>query len=398
VEGSRARPSGPPDRWSYSSLKEVAACPRRYALKRASYPDLWDRPGYPPLPTAAALFGNVVHSALEAVVKALTEAGVQSLDAVEATEVLRGMGGLTAVVEDATSRQLAPLDANPRLDDDRRQRIARELRAQTPEARGQVQMYLSRTAIVPETARVATSSRGEGGSLQRKALGEGSHAEIRLVSDDLRLVGRVDLLTISGATVDIVDYKTGAESAGHRDQMELYALLWDRDQVANPAHLPTNGLTVAYRDRDIAVLVPSGAELHELAARLKEEAQRADSELTSSEPTPVPDESNCRYCEVRQLCPAYWQKVVPKFADVQDGTWFDYQGIVGERHGLHSWWLVNKPGGTPEFLLRTSSTRQPFAEGDRLRFLGLRKENDPETESPVASLVGTTEVFVLDAS
>lgn len=398
VEGSRARLSGPPDHWSYSSLKEVAACPRRYALERASYPDLWDRLGYPPLPTAAALFGNVVHGALEAIVKALTEAGVQSLNAVEATKVLRGMGGLTAVVEEATSRQLAPLDANPRLDVDRRQRIARDLRAQTPEVRGQVQMYLSRIAFVPGTARAAQSSRGEGGSPQRRALGEGSHAEVLLVSDDLRLFGRVDLLTISGATVDIVDYKTGTGSAGHRDQLWLYALLWDRDQVANPAHLVTNGLTAAYRDQDVAVPVPSEAELHELALALKEETKRADSEFNSSEPTPMPDESICRYCGVRQLCSAYWQEVVPKVADVQDGTWFDYQGIVGERHGLHSWWLVNEPGGTPEFLLRTSSARQLFVEGDQVRFLGLRRENDPETDSPIASLVGTTETFVLNAS
>jgi hypothetical protein len=101
---------------------------------------------------------------------------------------------------------------------------------------------------------------------------------------------------------------------------------------------------------------------------------------------------------VRQLCLAYWQEVAPKAANVQDGTWFDYQGIVGERNGLHSWWLFSEPGGAPEFLLRTSSTRQLFVEGDQVRFLGLRRENNPETELPIASLVGTTETFVLDAN
>lgn len=379
-------------------LKDVAACPRRYALERANYPELWARAGYPPLPTAPALFGNVVHGALEVVIKALTEAGVESLEAVEATEVLREIGGLTAVVEEVATRQLAPLDANPRLDDDRRRRIGRELRAQTAEARGQVQMYLSRTDFVPGAARVSVQSRGTGGPLRRSALGQGSHAEVRLIIDELRLLGRLDLLTINGTAVDIVDYKTGAESTEHQDQLRLYALLWDRDQVANPAHLETASLTAAYRDRDVTVQVPSASELQGLAATLAGEVQKADAELISGEPTPVPSEVNCRRCEVRQLCAAYWEEVVPKFAEIPDGTWFDYQGTVDEQHGLHSWWLVGDAGDTPEFLLRTQPSRRLFAEGDRVRFLGLRRESDPETGSPVAALTVKTEVFLLGAS
>ena len=71
----------PPGFWSYSSLKEIDACPRRYALARASYPDLWDGPGYPQAPTLAALFGDVVHGALETIVKALAASGCESATA-----------------------------------------------------------------------------------------------------------------------------------------------------------------------------------------------------------------------------------------------------------------------------------------------------------------------------
>lgn len=95
VVRSRAVLQGPPNYWSYSSLKEIGECPRRYALERASYPDLWVGRGYPSLPTAPALFGNVVHGALEIVVKALTQAGVDSPQTLQATEVLRRLGGLT---------------------------------------------------------------------------------------------------------------------------------------------------------------------------------------------------------------------------------------------------------------------------------------------------------------
>lgn len=101
---SRAVLTAPPEYWSYSTLKAVAECPRRYCLERAWYPDLGDRAGYPSLPSVTSLLGGVIHGALEAVVKALADAGVESPQTQEATGVLRNLGGLTAVVENETSR------------------------------------------------------------------------------------------------------------------------------------------------------------------------------------------------------------------------------------------------------------------------------------------------------
>jgi len=189
---------------------DVEGCPQRYALARASYPDLWDGRAYPPLPTAPALFGNVVHGALQIVVNALAAAGVESSQAIEATEVLRGLGGLTAVVERGVAAQLDLLDTNPRIDEARRRRIARELRAQTPDARVQVQTYLSRTVFgssTPDDRGIpAGGGSGQGQPSRRRALGEGAHPEVSLAADGLRLRGRIDLLTIAGNKVDIVDY------------------------------------------------------------------------------------------------------------------------------------------------------------------------------------------------
>ena len=37
----------PPKFWSFSSLREAKACPRRYALSRATYSEIWDKRGYP---------------------------------------------------------------------------------------------------------------------------------------------------------------------------------------------------------------------------------------------------------------------------------------------------------------------------------------------------------------
>jgi hypothetical protein len=65
IEHSIAVLQDPPGYWSYSALKEVEACALRYSLARASYPDLWEGHGYPPAPNPSALFGDVVHDALE---------------------------------------------------------------------------------------------------------------------------------------------------------------------------------------------------------------------------------------------------------------------------------------------------------------------------------------------
>jgi len=81
----------PPAHWSYSTLKEIETCPRRYVLGHASYPDLWDDLGYPPLPHSAALFGDVVHASLERIIKDLVGAGCASSASPEAVSVLRDL-------------------------------------------------------------------------------------------------------------------------------------------------------------------------------------------------------------------------------------------------------------------------------------------------------------------
>ncbi len=50
VQDSSGRWPDLPRAWSYSSLKEAEECPRRWMLRRASYPQIWARQGYPPRP------------------------------------------------------------------------------------------------------------------------------------------------------------------------------------------------------------------------------------------------------------------------------------------------------------------------------------------------------------
>src|SRR5690349_13059901 len=116
-----------PDLWSYSSLKTVETCPRRYVLSRARYPDLWDRSGYPEVPSADALFGDVVHDSLEVIVRALVDHGCTSASGQEAIAVLRELGGYSKVAKAVLTKRLIRLDGNPRLTRGWRERLQDQL-------------------------------------------------------------------------------------------------------------------------------------------------------------------------------------------------------------------------------------------------------------------------------
>lgn len=398
ISSSRAVLTPPPAQWSYSALVQAEACPLRYCLERAIYPDLDGRKGYPSLPSVPAMLGNIVHGALETVVKAMADAGVDSPQAEVATKVIRSLGGLTGVIEAELERQMASLANNARISKDRQRRIALDLEAKISDVRAQVQTYLSRTAFVSGTARVRGALDGsQPRTPERYELREGSHAEVELVAEELRFRGRVDLLTISGDQVAIVDYKTGSEADAHADQLRLYALLWSSDHAKNPRRIPVASLTAAYRDHDTSVDVPSDDDLATYSVELAARIVVVDREISSGTATAKPNQDNCRFCPVRHLCTSYWTSVAPQSVTTQRGDFFDYEGVIGEKNGQRSWWLLNDTGD-PELLLRTMTPTPPFEVGDRVRLLGLRHDNDPELELPIGSLTVATEVFQMQLS
>ncbi|WP_433435407.1 PD-(D/E)XK nuclease family protein [Nonomuraea sp. CA-141351] len=398
VEASEALLPRQPAFWSHSSLREMEACPRRWMLSRSEYPKLWEKRGYPQLPVAATLFGDVVHAALETIVRKLVTAGCTSPRNAQAVQVLRDLGGITAVVEAASGDRLARLKGNPRLDDDRMKRISVELSDRVPQARVHVQAYLSRTALppTPQTARPqADPGTSVGGPASgRRPAGLGTHPEIPLVSETLRLMGRVDLLTATQDRVAITDYKTGAEDPSHLDQLRLYAVLWDLDRIANPDRRPATELTASYPTHEITVPAPEEPELRDLEETVRQRIATAETELIASVPKALPDGQKCSLCQVRQLCDAYWEQA-PEVHTLSAGAWFDYQGVVGPQNGARSWWLLSERTGQKTMLLRTAATTNALPTGRRIRVLNLRLDDDPEVEITVATLTAASEIFVL---
>jgi hypothetical protein len=389
-----------PDLWSYSSLKDVESCPRRWMLSHAEYPDLWVGRGYPPMVASAALFGDVVHATLEVIVKALVAAGCESTRTADAVRVLKDLGGITAIAEQALEQRLAQLEENPRLKGDRARRLRIEIRGRLPDVRARVQVFLSRT-VLPFSSRPRTSAwtgRVDSDSLLaggRRPVGNGAHPELKVTAEELSLTGRIDLLTVGVETVHITDYKTGSEDPGHIDQLLTYALLWDLDRDVNPERRRATHLTVAYPSHELTVPAPTGEELRIIQRSIRARIAAAGAEVAAVPPRALPSDENCRYCQVRQLCPEYWEQLVRSPDQVPPGQWFDYEGVVAEQNGARSWSMSSRRTGRPELLLRTLSPSTDLRRGDRVRALGLRRDEDPESDVMVGAMTGNSELFAL---
>ncbi|WP_250506438.1 RecB family exonuclease [Bowdeniella massiliensis] len=376
--------------WSYSSLKEVERCPLRFALSRANYPGLWEQHGYPRLPIPAAIRGDVVHGALEIIVKAFVKAGCPSTRSAQAVAVLRGLGGYTKVAEDVLAVQLARFEGNPRLGADRREHLTRSLTDWLPEAREQIQTYLNRMDLRPSSGSGTVPPTADPSTHYPARTGD--HPEKELVAEELRLKGRIDLLSIDGDGARITDFKTGAEDPAHHDQLRLYALLWGADVTVNPDGLPVTELVAAYPDHEVAVPVPSAADLAALGDDVAARIEVAEAAIAADPPAARLGE-HCSLCSVRGVCDPYWSTGAAPTAEVSDGRWYDLAGTVMREHGVKSFILREARTGS-DVLVRTPTPAFALPLGSDIRILGALRVVDPdEEESLVAALTSTSEVL-----
>jgi PD-(D/E)XK nuclease superfamily len=391
VRDSDGRWPAPPRTWSYSSLRDATECPRRWMLRRATYPGLWDQRGYPPRPGIMPLAGDIVHGAVEAVLIALRAHGCVSSADPAAVAVLKGLGGYTSLVEHGIETVLAALAGNPRARG-KTGALKAALQVKVPEMRQRVQSIITRTPVSLAGEDLSAASPAARGPLPA-----GSYPEAVLQAPDLRLAGRADLLTITADGCEIADYKTGAPDPRHADQVRLYALIWSRDSILNPAGLPARRLILSYASHDEEVQPPSAGEVDALAEAATAQIKAAETALRHRPPPARPSAANCELCEVRQLCTDYWEFLAASPANsVQPEGWLDFEGTAIRQNGPRSWVLADQSDGS-ELLVRTLGEDVPFTAGDRLRILGLRRGDGSESPMPAVTMTQASEIFVMDS-
>lgn len=311
-----------------------------------------------------------------------------------AVEVIRDLGGYSKLVESVINDELAALEGNPRAVD-LGPGLARQLTKDGPRIRQRVQMAISRARFVP----VAGDSEVGLEAPEEIGVTRGSHTEVELRDDDLRVMGRADLITIDKSGCTITDYKTGEPSEGHADQLHLYGLLWNRDERVNPGRIPIKSLVVAYATHDESVEVPSEPGFATLATQITSRIASTEEQLDLRPPPARPDPEICRFCDVRHLCDD-WATVRPAVGVGQAESaqgFVDCEGEIAERNGPMSW-VLRLEGEPDSALLRTTDERPGFAVGDQVRLLGVvggTIESDGITQI-VLTMTPFSECFLLD--
>lgn len=391
-----------PALWSYSSLEGIEACPRKWMLSRADYPDIWHQGGYPRLPVVAAIFGNVVHGVAERLAAELGAAGITSPGMGDVVGLLSSHGGWRGIVLDAMERELSRFSGNPRVTRERIERVRDELVRRVPEAADQVKLLLGHGPF-PSAQGLSTDAvaagKGVGGSLPRTPAGPGAHVEREMTAASLRLTGRIDLLVVDDVEVIITDFKTGLEQASHDDQVRLYALLWHLDAKVNPTQRLATKLRVVFPTHEHSVVAPDRNQLQALESATAARIEAADAVTRTPPPTANPSQENCQHCNVRHLCDSYWSELTPTVATVSTEQWLDFEGRILRKNGAKSWFAEAVNGPPVEVLMRTVAPGLVFQVGRVVRLLGVRRSQDPDdAERIVVSMVATSEWYALARS
>ena len=375
----------PPTLWSFSALEEVELCPRRYALKRASYPDLWDRPGYPERVSEAGIVGVVVHEGVQVVLLALNQAGCASLAEEKAVQVVRRLGGFGEIASRALDAHLRRLATNPRMSS-QVDRLRQRLENRYAEMRQAIQALVSQSPIIHTTPDVARARSADHPISSSSRLAVGTHPEATLVAEADRFTGRIDLVAVHPDHVDIIDFKTGKHSKRHTRQLQLYGLLWLLDEAANPNRLPVRSLTLAYvNDR---ATVPAPDDWEALRTRLQEEIAAAD-DLVRQRPPVASPSAECWHCPVRQMCDEYWRSA---FVVRDPGVVVtDAEVRILSRNGPTSWRGALAVDGT-EVLLRTNHDGS-LHPGKTVRILDLLASKSEDFDGLILTLTQGSEVF-----
>ena len=392
----------PPAEMTVTTLLEIEACPRRWALGAAEYPSLWTGRGYPPHVQLGTLAGTVVHMAIEAITKGLVKAGCPSVQDQMAFQVMRELGGYTKVVNECIDRMLDRLASSPRAN-----RIlefaARSLRALVPDLRTRTQTMLCSLRL-PRYALPKTKGKA---SNQRAPLTLGVFPEIEFRVKQIGWKGKVDLLVLSPDTCEITDFKTGVANEKHHFQIQVYALLWSRDVDLNPDGRCADRLVLRYSNGDVDVPTPTARDLSALESEIVARCEAAHRAVSRHPPKARTNSENCLNCYVRHMCNDYWTDETQRLManDHRTRRFADIEVTINGRHGPSSWNALVECSSIAKsrqpILLRTDNLTFAFNAGKRVRLLSvhLSLPDEQAFESAqnaiIVTMGKTSEAFII---
>ena len=270
--------AGPPAWYSPTSLASLRTCTLRWQLVHSRWGDL---PRLPDIPNRKRVAGSVAHDLLEAMIRQLGRHGRPARGTPEFRAALRALN-VRAVLAARIEKAERAWQEHPRARGTPLALDADELRNRA--------YRMFRQSYRPSAGSPASGS--EGGPSGRP-LG----AEVAIEDDELRIRGRIDL----ALPRELIEFKTGSPRDEHREQLKLYALLWQRQRDVLPS------LKIVYPSHTER-WNPSSTHLQQLCERIKDEITELD--LMLSGVAPAQPGEHCRYCQARAFCDDYWEAPV----------------------------------------------------------------------------------------
>ena len=370
--------------WSASTLNEIEECPKRFALRRASFPEIWSRAGFPNRISAAQVKGIVVHEVVSMIMNSVQNSSELAEKSV--MSFLKERGGYIELLKSILDKELLSANSNPRAEL-MVEAIKREILADLSELRGQVQYFVKESInkLPAASSRVENKEINEIPSTTFQILPINS--EYKIVDSEFPIEGYLDLLLTNEVIDHIIDYKTSKTIHDeYWDQLSLYAWLWYRSAKN-------------LRKGDCRIEVISGANLSEsrvikiedlpaIQMSVLDRIKNAELSITG-EIAAKPSIDSCKFCAVKVMCNAYWKMNENQSTEAK---WSDMRIRTTGSLGGNAWSVSILSDDTPAMLVVGDRDDGSIEIGQELRLLNAYKNQDEET-GVVIRLSQNSEIF-----
>jgi hypothetical protein len=296
-----------PKVWSYSTLSRVEECPRRWWLERVSgsrAPVAGDRSG-----SSSASRGRVCHTALERLLDIYRTRRGPAWGTPEMALFWRqhlSIEGLPGVVRRAIAAEIEDLPRAERL--------------RTSAALSEAEPSLVRA--VAAMLRVCLSA--STGAFEARA-------EVPLraeLTSEITWVGRIDAALRVDDDVTLVDFKTGARSESHFDQLLSYACAYPLAPETKGRGEARRLMVIYSTPPPLEAPAPVGHELVAARDALLGRIAAARQALLQAPPPARVEAERCSRCAARLACDDYWRARDPNENAPQDGVTVELEGVI----------------------------------------------------------------------
>ncbi len=290
--------ASPPETYSYSRLGSIRNCARRWLLLNSEWGQMHR---FPQRTSAAAIEGQIVHAALDRLVKEVGRSGRPPVGSPAFSQAVDRCGFWRFFYDEVAAR-------NSELANHPRAGPRYVLRRDPSDLANQAirlfrEQYRAGDDDVSAEAEGAADGSGEpldGAGLAAAVLAGAGLTEVRLRHPELPCVGVIDLVRRArDGTVKIVDFKTGEPKDEHHDQLRTYAVLWWRATGHVPSAVVVQYLSAKREWRlSLEILEQHEESLRDEIRQAADAVRRVPGHARASE--------RCASCPVRARCDEGW--------------------------------------------------------------------------------------------